>query len=154
FDIWMLLQCGALVEGAVTVLAWGVKGCQLARHTPDIWIDGTRIPVTWDEPMPGVYRPWFQCPIPTCARRCRHVYYQVLATMAKQGAKRLSERVMAGMRKAAAKGWPRRSLSRRPRHLGLQPQGATAEDTRILGHRRRQPFPGGRRAGRRARPAW
>jgi hypothetical protein len=33
------------------------KECQLARRTPDIWIDETRIPVTWDEPMPGVGRP-------------------------------------------------------------------------------------------------
>jgi|SRR6516165_3697206 hypothetical protein len=32
-----------------------------ARRTPDIWIDGTRVPVTWDEPMPGVGRPWFEC---------------------------------------------------------------------------------------------
>src|SRR5262249_34435011 len=39
---------------------------------PDIWIDGTHIPVTWDEPMPGVGRPWFECP--ACGQRCRHVY--------------------------------------------------------------------------------
>jgi hypothetical protein len=72
-DIWtMLLQCGGLVEGTVTVLAWGQKGCQLARRTPDIWVGGTRIPVLWDEPMPGVGRPWFECP--TCGQRCRHVY--------------------------------------------------------------------------------
>ena len=43
-----------------------------ARRTPDIWIDGTRVPVTWDEPMPGVGRPWFECP--ACGRRCRHAY--------------------------------------------------------------------------------
>ena len=73
-DIWALLQCGALVEGAVTRLQWGEKGYSLARHAPDIWIDGIRVPVVWDEPMPGVCRPWFQCPTPTCARRCRHVY--------------------------------------------------------------------------------
>ena len=73
-DVWMLLQCGALVEGAATVLVWGEKGCQLARQTPDIWIDGVRISIVWDQPMPGVCRPWFQCPTPTCARRCRHVY--------------------------------------------------------------------------------
>jgi hypothetical protein len=47
--------------------------CQLARRTPDIWIDdGTRITIVWDEPMPGVGRPWFECPV--CGQRCRHVY--------------------------------------------------------------------------------
>src|SRR5215471_12731407 len=71
-DVWMLLQCGGLVEGAVTVLAWGQKTYQVARRTPDIWIDGTRIAVTWDEPLPGVGRPWFECPV--CGQRCRHVY--------------------------------------------------------------------------------
>src|SRR5262245_13191061 len=30
--------------------------------TPDIWIDGTLIPVTWDEPMPGVGRPLVRVP--------------------------------------------------------------------------------------------
>ena len=53
-DVWMLLQCGGLVENATTWLQWGEKGCLIARRTPDIWIDGTRVPVTWDEPMPGV----------------------------------------------------------------------------------------------------
>ena len=72
-DVWMLLLCGGLVEGAVTVLAWGEKTYQVARRTPDIWIDGTHIPVTWDEPMPGVSRPWFLC---GCGRRCRHVYFR------------------------------------------------------------------------------
>src|SRR5262245_4572432 len=68
----MLLQCGALGEGAATVLAWGEKGCQLARQTPDIWIDGARVAVVWDEPMAGAGRPWFECP--ACGRRCRYVY--------------------------------------------------------------------------------
>ena len=72
-DVWHLLQCGGLVEGATTRLQWGEKGCLVARRTPDIWIDGTRIPVTWDEPMPGVCRPWFLC---GCGRRCRHVYFR------------------------------------------------------------------------------
>ena len=71
-DVWMLLQCGGLAENATTQLQWGEKGCLVARRTPDIWIDGTRVPVTWDEPMPGVGRPWFECP--ACGRRCRHVY--------------------------------------------------------------------------------
>src|SRR5262249_60210204 len=41
-------------------------------RTPYIWINETRVSVTWDEPMPGVGRPWFECP--ACGRRCRHVY--------------------------------------------------------------------------------
>ena len=44
----------------------------LSRQTPDILVDGTRITVTWDEPMAGVGRPWFECP--ACGRRCRYVY--------------------------------------------------------------------------------
>ena len=60
-DVWMLLQCGGLAENATTRLQWGEKTYLLARRTPDIWIDGTRVPVTWDEPMPGVGRPWFEC---------------------------------------------------------------------------------------------
>ena len=71
-DVWMLLQCGGLAEGATTRLQWGEKGCQLARQTPDIWIDGARVPVVWDEPMAGAGRPWFECP--ACGRRCRYVY--------------------------------------------------------------------------------
>jgi hypothetical protein len=71
-DVWMLLQCGGLVEGAVTVLAWGQKTYEVARRTPDIWIDGTRILVTWDEPMPGVSRPWWECA--ACRRQCRYLY--------------------------------------------------------------------------------
>ena len=71
-DIWALLQCGGLVQNATTWLQWGEKGCLIARRTPDIWIDGTRVPVTWDEPMPSVGRPWFECP--ACGRRCRYVY--------------------------------------------------------------------------------
>ena len=47
---------------------------------------------------------------------------------------------------------PRRRLSRRARHLGLRPESAAAEDRGVLGHRRRQPRAGRRRARRRARP--
>jgi len=71
-DVWMLLQCGGLVEGAVTMLQWGDRGYQLARQTPDILVDGTCIAVVWDEPMARVSRPWFECP--ACGQRCRHVY--------------------------------------------------------------------------------
>ena len=48
---------------------------------------------------------------------------------------------------------PRRRVSRRARPLGLRPEGAAAEDRRILGHRRRQPRAGRRRTRRRARQA-
>jgi hypothetical protein len=71
-DIWKLLQCGALLEEAMTRLHWGEKGCLIAFRTPNIWIGGTRVGVVWDEPMPNVGRPWFKCP--ACNRRCRHVY--------------------------------------------------------------------------------
>jgi len=71
-DIWMVAGCGGLTEGATTRLQWGKKQCQLARRGADIWIDGTRVSVTWDEPMPGVSRPWWECPL--CLRKCRYVY--------------------------------------------------------------------------------
>ena len=72
-DVWQLLECGALVEGAVTVLAWGEKTYQVARRAPDILVDGTRVAIVWDEPMPRACRPWFLC---GCGRRCRHVYFR------------------------------------------------------------------------------
>src|SRR5262249_50632828 len=61
---------GALLEGATTRLQGGEKGSQLASRAPGI--NGTRIAIVWDEPMPGVGRPWFECP--ACGQRCRHVY--------------------------------------------------------------------------------
>jgi hypothetical protein len=45
---------------------------QPTRRTPDILIDETRVAIVWDEPLPGVGRPWFECPV--CHQRCRHVY--------------------------------------------------------------------------------
>jgi hypothetical protein len=71
-DIWQLHQCGALVDGTVTELRWGENTCQLAARTPNLWIGGTRVLIVWDEPMPGVGRPWFECP--KCNRRSRHLY--------------------------------------------------------------------------------
>jgi hypothetical protein len=71
-DIWMLLQSGALLEGATTRLHWGGHGgCLVARRAPDIWIDGIRIAIVWDEPISGIARPWFQC---LCGARVRHLY--------------------------------------------------------------------------------
>jgi len=43
-----------------------------AARGPNLWIDGSSIPIVWDEPMPGVGRPWFECP--ACGRRARHMY--------------------------------------------------------------------------------
>jgi hypothetical protein len=71
-DIWILLRCSALLEGATTRLQWGEKGCLIASRAPGIWIDGTPIVIVWDEPIEGVSRPWFKCP--ACGQRCRHVY--------------------------------------------------------------------------------
>src|SRR5262249_59251928 len=50
----------------------GEEGCGIDRRAPDFWSDGTGVRVTWDEPMPSVGRPWFECP--ACGRRCRYVY--------------------------------------------------------------------------------
>src|SRR5262249_61087961 len=46
---------------------------QLARHTPNILVNGNSILVTWDEQA----RPWFECP--ACGRRCKHLYLDALA---------------------------------------------------------------------------
>ncbi len=79
-DVWHLLQCGGLVEGSTIQLA--IRGTvggprpsrtvRIRREAPNLWIDETRVVIAWDEPMPGVGRPWFECPV--CSRRCRHVY--------------------------------------------------------------------------------
>ena len=67
-DAFKLHSIGAFVEGAVTELRWGDRGYQLARETPDILVDGVRVPVVWDEQA----RPWFECL--ACGRRCKHLY--------------------------------------------------------------------------------
>jgi hypothetical protein len=72
-DAFKLNRIGAFVEGAVTQLAWGDRGYRLARHTPDILVNGNRVRVAWDEQA----RPWFMCP--TCGRRCKHLYLDELA---------------------------------------------------------------------------
>src|SRR5262249_47256919 len=68
----MLLQCGGLAENATTRLQWGEKECLAAGGRPDFGMEGPGVRVRGDEPMPGVGRPWFECP--ACGRRCRHVY--------------------------------------------------------------------------------
>jgi hypothetical protein len=71
-DVWMLHQCGGLVEGQTTTLQWGQIPCRLSARTVDVLVDGTSVSVVWDTPMEGVARPWFVCP--ACGRRCRLVY--------------------------------------------------------------------------------
>ena len=102
-DVWMLLQCGGLAENATTRLQWGEKECLAARRTPDIWIDGTRVPVTWDEPMPGVGRPWFECP--ACGRRCRHVYLRETIACRRCHGLRSALHALGGHRAASAGPW-------------------------------------------------
>lgn len=51
----------------------GKRGRLPARRARgDIEINGTRVSLLWDNPMPGVSRPWFACPL--CGQRCRHLY--------------------------------------------------------------------------------
>ena len=45
---------------------------QLARHTPNILVNGNPVLVTWDEQG----RPWFECG--RCSRRVRHIYLDEL----------------------------------------------------------------------------
>jgi hypothetical protein len=72
-DAFKLNRIGALTEGTVTGLRCGDRGYHLARHTPDILVNGNRIPIVWDEQG----RPWFECP--ACGRRCKHLYLDALA---------------------------------------------------------------------------
>ena len=119
-DVWMLLQCGGLAEGATTRLQWGGKGCQLARHTPDILVNGNRIPIVWDEQG----RPWFGCP--ACGRRCKHLYLDELACRICGGldyASRHLHRTVAGVhrirrlrRRIGVDRWPFASMPGPPRH--------------------------------------
>jgi hypothetical protein len=76
-DIWALLRDGVLVEGTEVEVRWGPVGCWLATRAGGIFIDGTQLQLSWDEPMEGVGRPWFECPV--CHRRCRHLYLRQLA---------------------------------------------------------------------------
>src|SRR5262249_40811078 len=64
-DAFKLNRIGAFVEGTVTRLASGAHGCLIARHSPNILVNGNPILVTWDEQG----RPWFECG--TCGRRVK-----------------------------------------------------------------------------------
>jgi len=76
-DIWALLREGALTPGTEFEVRCGPVGYRLAGQTVGISIDGNRVLVVWDEPMPGRGRPWFECPV--CKHRCRHLYLRQLA---------------------------------------------------------------------------
>jgi len=67
-DAFELNRIGAFVEGAVTELRWGRKSYQLARQSPDLLVNGIRVPTVWTDWAV----PWFLCP--GCSRRCRHLY--------------------------------------------------------------------------------
>lgn len=64
---------------------FGLRLYFLDSRTPNLWVDGKPVLIIWDEPMPGVGRPWFACPV--CGRRCRHIY--LLDTIACRACHRL-----------------------------------------------------------------
>lgn len=62
-------RIGRGCDGAASV---GSKRLPARQTGTDVWIGGTKVPLTWDSPMDGVDRPWFECP--SCGRRCRYIY--------------------------------------------------------------------------------
>jgi hypothetical protein len=73
-----LLAIGGLRGEGVEVAA-NRPGCphatrqvNICRIGAGVTIDGVRVALAWETPMPGVDRCWFECP--SCGRRCRHVY--------------------------------------------------------------------------------
>jgi hypothetical protein len=87
-DVFWLNRIGALVEGCVTELAFGDTvaglpascGVNLRREVSNLWINATRVTIVWDEPMPGVGRPWFRC---DCGRRARYLYLRATIACAR-----------------------------------------------------------------------
>ena len=71
-DVFWLNRIGAFTEGTITELRWGKKPYQLARQTPDILVNGNRVPIAWD--VQG--RPWFVCP--GCGQHRQHLYLDEL----------------------------------------------------------------------------
>src|SRR5262249_33726435 len=70
-DSCMGLAVQSMLESGVGSTTFRSVSHQLTVRPPDIEIDGTRIGIVWDEPMPGVRRPWFECGM--CGRRCRYL---------------------------------------------------------------------------------
>jgi hypothetical protein len=72
-DIWHLLKCGLSVQGAVLDVKMAGGSClRLTRKPGILEIAAHPVSVVYDQPMPGVARPWFECPV--CGHLCRHVY--------------------------------------------------------------------------------
>ena len=68
----------ALVEQNPRIDVWEtLKGCPSLDQKSTLSINSTDVALTWDEPMSGVPRPWFECP--KCRARCRHIYLQQMA---------------------------------------------------------------------------
>ncbi len=79
----MIVRSGGLVENTVSLVSWGDEmagersrrpkhEARICRRTPNVLIGETPVLVTWDEPIPGVDRPWWSCPV--CSARCRFLY--------------------------------------------------------------------------------
>jgi hypothetical protein len=49
-----------------------IRPIEIRRESPNVWIDGTSVVVTWHSPNSYVAHPFFECP--ACGRRCRHLY--------------------------------------------------------------------------------
>ena len=76
-----------LVEQHPRIDVWEtLKDCHGLEQSSTLSINGTRVALTWDEPMQGhghgkpVPRPWFECP--RCHARCRHLYLRQMACRA------------------------------------------------------------------------
>jgi len=118
-DAHKLNRIGAFAEGTITRLAWGEKTYHLARHAPNISINGNRVMVVWDEQA----RPWFEC---QCDRRCKHLYLDALACRTCCGLDYASRhlhrsvpgvhRVMRWRRQLGIDPHPFAAIPKRPRH--------------------------------------
>jgi len=95
------------------------KPYHLARHAPNILINGNRVMVVWDEQA----RPWFEC---QCGRRCKHLYPDALACRTCCGLDYASRhlhrsvpgvhRVMRWRRQLGIDPHPFAAIPKRPRH--------------------------------------
>ncbi len=45
---------------------------EILRESPNLWIGATCVAIVWDEPMPRLARPFFECPI--CSNKCRFLH--------------------------------------------------------------------------------
>jgi hypothetical protein len=48
--------CFSMIAETRYPLFWNMLRDLAAARTPDLWIDGTRMPLAWDEPMVAVGR--------------------------------------------------------------------------------------------------